>query len=144
MRNSGGDKLKLSDGFCDCLKGNNIMIEQFLSPIAKELWIMLDHPEEWMFDSFSFDPYTIVHKDTHICLWISNGRFFLDGYNTTIYGKDEKGYTTRIFQTKKVSIGVLDRHILWNKVSKVVDYLNRTPDSIIGELKSYNEKRNEI
>lgn len=120
------------------------MVEQFLSPVAKEIWIMLDHPEEWMFDSFSFDPFTIVHKDTHICLWIANGRLFLDGHNTTIFGKDENGYTTTLFKTKKVSIGVLDRHILWNKVSKVVDYLNRTPDSVIGELKSYNEKRNEI
>ena len=119
------------------------MIEQFLSPVAKELWIMLDHPEEWMFDHEN-NPYTISHKDTHVCLWISNGRFFLDGYNTTIYGKDEKGYTTRLFQTKKVCIGVLDRHILWSKVKKVVNYLNSNSDNILNELQSYNMGRYQL
>ena len=114
------------------------MIENIVSPVAKEIWIMLDRPEEWMIDSCFCDPIAIAHKDTHICLWIAGGIFFLDGYKTTIYKENADGYDVALFKTKEVNIGILDRLILWGKVKNVLNYLKGNSDNVLNELQMYN------
>jgi hypothetical protein len=121
------------------------MIEKILSPVCYEIWKMLDHPEDWRHCNFynkQGKPYNIVHKETHVCLWVVNGRYFLNGYNTTIYPLDMHEET---FETKVPHIGSLDRHILWHKVSKVLSYLEpfEKPfsDQLLYDLRQYNENR---
>nr|QMP83098.1 MAG: hypothetical protein [Caudoviricetes sp.] len=127
------------------------MIEKILSPVGFEIWKLLDNPEDWCYGNFysvEGKPYNIFHKDTHVCLWISNGRRFLEGYGTTIYPLKENGdidFSGETFKTKVPHIGSLDRHILWHKVSKVVSYLEPTgkysADGLLYDLRQYNEDR---
>jgi hypothetical protein len=112
---------------------------------------MLDHPEDWRHGNHYDDngnPHTIVHKETHVCLWISNGSWFLNGYNTNIYPLREDGSLDILgetFDTKVPRIGSLDRHILWRKVKKVVSYLEpfrKYPGGkLLNDLRSYNERK---
>lgn len=127
------------------------MIEKILSPVCYEIWKMLDHPEEWRHGNFYDDngkPYSIVHMETHVCLWISNGSWFLNGYNTTIYTLKENGdidFSGERFEPKVPRIGSLERHILWRKVKKVVSYLEHfrkyPDDQLLRDLRQYNENR---
>lgn len=112
---------------------------------------MLDHPEDWSHGNHYDDngnPHTIVHMETHICLWIANGSWCLEGYNTTIYPRCEDGSLDmhgETFQTKVPRIGSLDRHILWRKVKKVLSYLEpfgkHFSDQLLYDLRQYNENR---
>jgi hypothetical protein len=127
------------------------MIEKILSPVCYEIWKMLDHPEDWRHGNFYGEqgkPYNIVHKETHVCLWVANGGCFLDGYNTTIFPRREDGSLDmhgETFETKVPHIGSLDRHILWRKVKKVLSYLEpfEKPfsDQLLYDLRQYNENR---
>ena len=127
------------------------MIEKTLSPVCYEIWKMLDHPEDWSHGNFydnNGKPHSIVHMETHICLWIANGSWCLEGYNTTIYPRCEDGSLDmhgETFQTKVPRIGSLDRHILWRKVKKVLSYLEpfEKPfsDQLLYDLRQYNENR---
>ena len=127
------------------------IIEKILSPVGYEIWKMLDHPEDWRYGNFYTEdgkPYNIFHKHTHVCLWVCNGRWFLDGYYTTIYTLKENGdidLSGEKFETKVPHIGLLDRHILWRKVKKVVSYLEPTgkhsADGLLYDLRQYNENR---
>ena len=125
------------------------MIEKILSPVCYEIWKMLDHPEDWRHGSFYDDngnPHTIVHNETHICLWVCNGSWFLNGYDTTIFSYDERGIVEeRLFRTKVPHIGRLDRHILWRKVKKVLDNLEpfgkHSAEQLLYDLRQYNENR---
>ncbi len=119
------------------------MIKNFLSPICFELWKMLDYPEEWMYGNSlcgKGKPYFIVHKNTLVGLWISNGVSFLSGYNTTVYSNASNKYET-LYETKAPFIGLIDRYILWYKVSKVMRYLDTYKKDLLGELKDYNSNR---
>jgi len=112
---------------------------------------MLDNPEDWRYGNFYTDngkPYNIAHKETHVCLWIANESWFLDGYYTTIYTLKENGnidFNGEKFETKVPHIGLLDRHILWRKVKKVVSYLEPTgrhsAGGLLYDLRQYNENR---
>lgn len=134
-----------------CLENKaNKMIEKILSPISYEIWKMLDSPEDWRHGNFydaNGKPYTIVHKETHVCLWIANGSWFLNGYNTNVYPLREDGSLDILgerFDTKVPHIGSLDRHILWYKVKNVVKHLsfyNMQTSSLLNELRDYNNKR---
>lgn len=127
------------------------MIEKILSPVGFEIWKLLDNPEDWRYGNFCSDngnPHTIFHKHTRVCLWIANGKWFLEGYNTTIYTLKENGdidLSGEKFRTLAPPIGLLDRHILWHKVSKVVSYLEPTgkpsADGLLYDLRKYNENR---
>lgn len=125
------------------------MIEKILSPVCYEIWKMLDHPEDWRYGSHydnNGKPYSIVHMETHICLWIANGSGCLEGYDTNIYSYDERGIVKeKLFVTKVPHIGSLDRHILWRKVKKVISYLDPLekcpPDQLLNDLRQYNENR---
>ena len=121
------------------------MIEYLLSPIAKEIWTMLDYPEDWMFDVYEkSERFIIIHKETHIALWISNGRFFLDGYKTSVWRKDENDHTVFWFETKKPHIGVFDRHILWFKVKNVIKCLRnleKKDDTLLTVLIEFNRNK---
>ena len=124
----------------------NKMIEKFLSPVSLEIWKMLDHPENWIFDvdlNSKMKPYTIVHPETRISLWVSNGRWFLDGWSQPIFEYNDKGMVVKtLYKTRKVYIGLIDRHILWHKVRKVMAYLVKNdPHKILGELREYNKNR---
>lgn len=121
------------------------MIETILSPISFEIWKMLDTPEDWMYDgslNSRLRPYTIFHPETRISLWISNGGWFLDGHEESVFEYNERGLACRtLFRTRKVHIGLIDRHILWHKVKKVMQYLNvNNPSLILKELKEFNGK----
>ena len=125
------------------------MIEKILSPVCYEIWKMLDNPEDWRHGNFydkNGNPHTIVHKETHVCLWIADGSWVLEGYNTTIFSYDERGIAEeRLFDTKVPHIGSLDRHILWRKVKKVVSYLEHfgkhPAGQLLRDLRQYNENR---
>ena len=125
------------------------MIEKILSPVGYEIWKLLDNPEDWRYGNYYAEdviPNTIFHKHTHVCLWVCNGRWFLEGYDTTIYALKDNGhidFNGEEFRTKVPHIGLLDRHILWHKVSKVVSYLEPTgrhsTDRLLYDLRQYNE-----
>lgn len=124
------------------------MIENILSPVAFEIWKMLDRLEEWIWNRHSLSsggkPYTIVHPETRIALWVCSGRWFLDGYNDSVFSYDEKGMVKELlFKTRVPDIGLIDRHFLWHKVKKVMRFLERKDDepSLANELKEYNESR---
>ncbi len=121
------------------------MIENILSPVSFEIWKMLDRPEEWIWNRHSLStggkPYTIVHPETRIALWICSGRWFLNGYNDSVFSYNEKGMAKELlFKTRVPDIGLFDRHILWYKVKKVVKYLNNNT-SLVNELIDYNNER---
>ena len=124
------------------------MIEKILSPVCYEIWKMLDHPEDWMFDGMTNDKgmsYVIVHSITHVSLWICNGRWFLNGRIDDVYlYDDETGRAVEFsFKTKAPQIGYLDRHILWHKVQTVVKYLDEqkqaSESTLLYDLRSYNK-----
>lgn len=115
----------------------NMYIEKFLSPISKQIWSLLDYPEEWAFDNS--DPYYIVHRKTKVALWGCNGRRFLDGHKTLVYLDETK---KEMFVSLAPSIGKIDRHILWYKVKKVIKYNSRAINSeMIKLLTDYNNMR---
>lgn len=121
------------------------MIEKILSPISFEIWKMLDHPENWIFDvdvNCKGKAYTIIHPETRISLWVSNGRWFLDGYSQPVFDYNDKGMAYKtLYRTSKVYIGVIDRHILWYKVKKVLAYLVKNDrHKVLRELRDYNTK----
>ncbi len=133
-------------------KIENIMIEKLLSPIAFEIWKMLDHPEDWQPSRGRNDrgnPYSIIHEKTEIALWVSNGRYFLNGNETTVYEYDNKGSVIKkLYTTKAPYIGSFERHILWYKVAKVLSFLKYKEhykiDSLLNNLKRFNQQRGEI
>lgn len=117
------------------------MIENILSPISYEIWKMLDSPENWTWNRYSLSsdgiPYTIVHPETQVALWVCNGRWFLNGYPDRVFSHDEKGLAKEfLFKTKVPQIGLFDRHILWHKVKKVL-----SEPTLVNELREYNNKR---
>lgn len=128
------------------------MIEKLLSPIAFEIWKMLDHPEDWQSSRGRNDrgnPYSIFHEKTEIALWVSNGRWFLNGDDLPVYEYDDEGSVVkRLYITKAPYIGCFGRHILWYKVSKVLRFLNEQEqykiDSLLSNLKQFNQQRGEI
>lgn len=124
------------------------MIEKILSPVCYEIWKMLDRPEEWIWNRHSLSsegkPYTIVHPETRIALWVCSGRWFLDGYRDGVFSYDEKGYVKEfLFNTRVPDIGLIDRHFLWHKVKKVTKFLEGkdVEFNLLGDLREYNESR---
>ncbi len=121
-----------------------MFIEDLLSPIGKEIWELLDYPDEWIYDETKRKRYCIIHKETKICLWVCNGRWFLDGYYTSVFRKDEEGYIVKLFDTIAPEIGLIERHILWSKAKMVDKFLkneSNTNEDFLNSLKSYNESR---
>jgi len=120
------------------------IIEKLLSTVAKEVWILLENPDDWILDYEDRPPYVIAHKDTHIGLWVSNGVWFLDGYGKTFFEYDERGGVIEIlFEAKAPNIGWFDRHILWRRVTKVLKHLSPNKQTaLLNELRDYNERNN--
>jgi hypothetical protein len=120
------------------------IIEKLLSPVAKEVWILLENPDDWILDYENKPPYAIAHKDTHIGLWVSNGVWFLDGYSKPFFEYDEMGGVIEIlFSSKAPKIGCFDRHILWRRVTKVLKHLSPNKETaLLKELRDYNERNN--
>lgn len=119
------------------------IIEKLLSPVAKEVWILLENPDDWRFDYPHETPYCIAHKDTHIGLWVANGVWFLDGYNKNIYCYNETGIMIDLlYQTRSPKIGCFDRHILWRRVKKVMKHLSKQT-ALLNELSEYNRNKDE-
>ena len=128
------------------------MIEKVLSPVSREIWKMLDHPEDWQFShtrtSDTNKPYTIIHEKTEIALWVCNGRWFLSGCADPVFEYDDNGMVgKKLYTTKAPYIGFFDRHILWFKVSKVLRYLKEKEEyktnSLLNDLKNFNSQRGE-
>jgi len=119
------------------------IIEKLLSPVAKEVWILLENPDDWILDYENKRPYAIAHKDTHIGLWIANGVWFLDGYGKEFYEYDERGRVIELlFCSKAPKIGCFDRHILWRRVKKVLKHLSKQT-ALLNELSEYNRNKDE-
>jgi hypothetical protein len=117
------------------------IIEEILSPMAKEVWILLENPDDWILDYENQPPYAIAHKDTHIGLWVSNGVWFLNGYGKTFYKHDERGWAIeKLFEAKAPKIGIFDRHILWRRVNKVLKRLSKQT-ALLNELREYNRNK---
>ncbi len=128
------------------------MIEKLLSPLSKEVWVLLNHPENWMYVDSVYSRsaggkyYHIIHKDTKVCLWICNGRWFLDGYSISLDGVWTGGssQSNRLFDAVAPKIGLFDRHILWFRVKNIMKYLDnmilQEPGSILNDLKEYNKR----
>ena len=129
------------------------MIEKLLSPIAFEIWKMLDHPEDWQSSRNRPDrgnPYTIIHEKAKIALWVCNGRWFLTGYNDSVYEYDDyTGFVKgKLYDTRAPYIGCFERHILWYKVAKVLRFLNEQEQykigSLLSDLKRFNQQKGEM
>jgi hypothetical protein len=119
------------------------IIEKLLSPVAKEVWILLENPDDWILDYEDRPPYSIAHKDTHIGLWVANGVWFLDGYGKAFYRNKEKRWEIEIlFESKAPKIGCFDRHILWRRVKKVMKNLSKQT-ALLNELSEYNRNKDE-
>jgi hypothetical protein len=120
------------------------IIEKLLSPVAKEVWILLENPDDWILDYENKPPYVIAHKDTHIGLWVANGVWFLDGYGKTFYShKENRWEIEMLFEAKAPKIGCFDRHILWRRVTKVLKHLSPNKQTaLLNELRDYNERNN--
>lgn len=104
---------------------------QMLSPQGRAIWDSLEDATAWEFGSHS--EYTLVHKASRITLWIGNGRFFLDGYET---------FYSLAIPAPKPSIGLFERHILWFKVSSVMKTLKKkvkNDSAVIKALRGSNE-----
>jgi hypothetical protein len=121
------------------------IIEKLLSPVAKEVWILLENPDDWILDYENQPPYAIAHKDTHIGLWVANGVWFLDGYGKAFYRNKEKRWEIEIlFEAKAPKIGCFDRHILWRRVTKVLKHLSPNKQTaLLNELSEYNRNKDE-
>lgn len=128
------------------------MIEKLLSPVAFEIWKMLDHPEDWQFSRGRNDrgnPYTIIHEKAKIALWVSNGSWFLNGYETAVFEYDDEEFSVKkLYNTKAPYIGCFERHILWYKVAKLLRFLNEQEQykigSLLSDLKQFNQQRGEM
>ena len=96
------------------INSNTNVFYALLSDVGKALWDSLSDSNNWKFGE-SGTKYTIVHKKSGIILWVSNGRFFLDGY---------EAFQLTGIKPPLVRLGLFERHILWFKVSKVIKSLN--------------------
>lgn len=93
---------------------NSNIFYPMLSIVGKAVWDSLENVDNWKFGD-SGTKFTIVHKNSNMSLWVSNGRFFLDGYDTFVLGESPP----------KISLGLFERHIIWFRVSRVIKGLNR-------------------
>lgn len=101
-----------------------------LSDVGKVIWEALDTPDDWDFVRSEF---TITHKETGICFWVSNGGFFFDGHENVI----------RQPTPPVPEIGLIERHFLYHKAnskkkkakSKKISKSNEAVISLLKNLK---------